>query len=1027
MFDKLKRLLEGAVAQVNPFDNGKTFASVQKKPAQTPPPNQVRKPSPASTAFNAISTAINPANAIARVALPHIGRAIGNVKLPTATPITVNEFVRAIPQAAHDVGNMLPIVHEAIEFGQKKNPTLGDLTGGISGVGYTNSPLGAASRTAGRVVATVRQQPFHVPGVKTSQPVNREVGEADGLLNKGLAVAGIIGDALGSKDVALVGNKTGRVVGNAAKTAYQDDLILGPSAPAPQRGSVPLPGRPAPAPTPAPVKGAPTDLAAPTAAPTAAPDAAQRVVDLLGGAKTGRLAQERLYSQARSQKLGRAMGVGENVGGQAGYKAQLSALKGPLPKQQFENLAGKLDQPTIDSLFDQVRSNPNIRGFDEINTQTALAKLFDKDAGVPTRSDIKHLRNAFGNDFADAVANNISTLQKLKQGAFEVLTLPRSLMSTLDMSAPFRQGLVLSTRYPKQFASSFRDMFKAAASPKAYKAIIDEIAERPSFELMRKSGLALTDVGTDLASREEMFMSNLAERIPGVSIPIRASSRAYTGFLNKLRADVFDHLVTNAKSAGLDLIDNPHITRDIATFVNTSSGRGGLGPLENSAVALNSFFFSPRLMASRMQILNPAYYAKLDPFVRKQALQSTAALGGAVLTILSMAKLAGAEVGADPRSADFGKIKLGNTRIDIAGGFQQYIKFAAQMATGEIVSSTTGKVMSLTEEGFGKMNRQDIAIRFLQGKENPTASFVTDWLKNKDFEGNPFDLKKAVTDRMKPMVIGTGQEIAQNNPEHLPLLGLGTFGFGVQNYAPKAKTQAPKTQVKEGKSASSAPGKGQQSYQATYGEGYESAPDSLKSSASRVAAAHTKYGGAEVPNEAKDVLFRYARLTETGRDKFKSDPQNTFKLATAQYVADKATGRLSDTEDYSRQKSLRKMAVTSAYSRDVVDMAGMSKSGLTDFLAKNPNKASLLGQVFRLDQQLADAGMLAKPKFGNTLAKKTGAKKKTGRKTAKGRTIKTVDMGASSSKLRSLLAGTKSFTTSSSNIKARKVAMRKVA
>ena len=211
-----------------------------------------------------------------------------------------------------------------------------------------------------------------------------------------------------------------------------------------------------------------------------------------------------------------------------------------------------------------------------------------------------------------------------------------------------------------------------------------------------------------------------------------------------------------------------------------------MGALEGSAVALNSVFFAPRLMASRLNILNPLYYTKLAPPVRKEALKSLFATGSIVGTVLTLAKLNGAEVGIDPRSADFGKMKLGNTRYDILGGTQQYIRAAAQLITGEHISSTTG-VKTTMGEGYKPLTRLDIASRFFETKETPIASFVTALLKGQDALGKKLDISKEVADRFTPMVIQDMKDLYKERG--LEGIGMGIpaiFGAGVQTYSPDA-------------------------------------------------------------------------------------------------------------------------------------------------------------------------------------------------------------------------------------------------
>src|ERR1043166_422138 len=73
MFDKLKRLLDGAVAQVNPWDNGQNFQSVMRRPATTPPPQRSQRPAPATTPGINFG-GFNPSNPIGSLALSNLGQ-----------------------------------------------------------------------------------------------------------------------------------------------------------------------------------------------------------------------------------------------------------------------------------------------------------------------------------------------------------------------------------------------------------------------------------------------------------------------------------------------------------------------------------------------------------------------------------------------------------------------------------------------------------------------------------------------------------------------------------------------------------------------------------------------------------------------------------------------------------------------------------------------------------------------------------------------------------------------------------------
>jgi len=331
---------------------------------------------------------------------------------------------------------------------------------------------------------------------------------------------------------------------------------------------------------------------------------------------------------------------------------------------------------------------------------------------------------------------------------------------------------------------AFGKMFKPFFSQESFAALQESIAQKPTYELMKEAGLSLTTLGKNMAQREEVFMSQWAEKIPVIGAGVRASGRAYVGFLNKLRADVFDDLVTKADKLGLNASQNIDLSKQIAKFVNAATGRGGLGGLEDAAVGLNAMFFSPRLMASRLTLLNPVYYVKADPFVRKEALKSLLTLSAAGGTVIGLAAAGGLKVGTDWRSADFGKIKTGRTRIDIWGGFQQYIRAVGQLYTGEYVSSTTGKVLTLGE-GYKPLTRLDILYRQIENKEAPVLSFITQMLKGQDASGEKLNIPKEIGLRFTPMVLQDVYDLATESPELVPLSALGVFGVGLQTYGPR--------------------------------------------------------------------------------------------------------------------------------------------------------------------------------------------------------------------------------------------------
>jgi hypothetical protein len=464
----------------------------------------------------------------------------------------------------------------------------------------------------------------------------------------------------------------------------------------------------------------------------------------------------------------------------------------------------------MDTLLNRIKGNQWLLPFEKATAQTSLLKLLGAEgAKVPSQAELKLLTHVFPEEMVDALMRNRPFAARFWNGVSNAINIPRSLMASFDLSGALRQGVFMVGR--KEFYPAFAKMFQLFGSEKASKALMQEIRERPTYPLMRRAGLAITNPeGKFLDAREEQFMSSWAEKMPGEKVPgvgtavkgynntvgriVKASDRAYSGFLNKLRADTFDSLVKLSKESGIDLEKDGKTLKDMARYINAATGRGDVGGLiQKNSHLLNAMFFSPRLIASRMTMLNPAFYVQLSPVVRKEAIKSLIGFSAIALTVLNLAKHAGLDVETDSRSADFAKIKVGDTRYDILGGFQQYIRFGAEMLTGES-KTASGKINSLTKNQYGKDTRLDVVEKFFENKFSPVASFIADYLRGKDPAGNKFKWTKEIASRFIPLVAQDTADAFKEYGAKGLLSGIpGIFGVGVQTYKPKkAKAKAPK-------------------------------------------------------------------------------------------------------------------------------------------------------------------------------------------------------------------------------------------
>lgn len=418
---------------------------------------------------------------------------------------------------------------------------------------------------------------------------------------------------------------------------------------------------------------------------------------------------------------------------------------------------------------------------------------------VPKPFERKLISRAFGRLASEKLA--AAEPESIGHNIVDILNIPRAFKTAGDFSWGLRQGLVALAYKPRLWGKEFKPMFHSAVSEAEATKRMAAIHEDPETAVGVQHGLAITNPNAaELGAREEPFQTQMAEKLhelpfirnvfglkhiaKAASTIVRASDRAYVIPLNELRLSLFKHLTKLAADNGRVLDDK--LLNDIADIVNTFTGRGNLGKkLAAHRATINGVFFSPGLMKARINMLNPYFYYKLDPLARAEALKAARNLVGTISMILFLADKSGAQVVLDPRSADFGKIKKGNTRLDIGGGFQQYLRLASVLATQKTISSTTGK-MSHLGGGFGQESNLDVIQNFFTNKTSPLISEGATIARQNRF-GQPLTVQGEVANLFAPLlasdVYGIGKAAG---PEAAALYGLpDIFGVGVQNYSPK--------------------------------------------------------------------------------------------------------------------------------------------------------------------------------------------------------------------------------------------------
>ena len=272
------------------------------------------------------------------------------------------------------------------------------------------------------------------------------------------------------------------------------------------------------------------------------------------------------------------------------------------------------------------------------------------------------------------------------------------------------------------------------------------------YHIMTQSGLSITNTTGKADAREDVFMNKLAKKIPIYGIFYKGSERAYSGFLNMLRIDVFNKGVEHLKLQGITFEENPEQYEALARTINNATGRGELGATgEKIARELGLVFFSPRMLTSRVGMVSDIFRPDTPKYARTVAFGNAIGLASYIMTIHALGALIMSAADDEEKGVTFKEVmeKLSfniidtdflkntypnknqndeTTRYDFSTGFSILLRTIARMSIGKkiVKSKKTGEKeeRSLRDGGAYRESGADEFSQFIKNKLSPTARVI---------------------------------------------------------------------------------------------------------------------------------------------------------------------------------------------------------------------------------------------------------------------------------------------------------------
>ena len=432
--------------------------------------------------------------------------------------------------------------------------------------------------------------------------------------------------------------------------------------------------------------------------------------------------------------------------------------------------------------------------------KTDLSKAYNESFPKPLAAKFKDIFKPASPITGPEQAMVVRILKGMGMTLIDIGNLIRANVASVDMSF-WRQAKILASGHPVAFWHANISAWQSLFSQKHAEASWEKISRHPRFELYERirketgaDPLRIVQVqrGTSQWRAAEEFGYLTTERlIPRFTakIPwVKWSGRAFAEGLNTIVWEVWNGQYEACLRDAQKIASGERVLKEGEAFdiykemaglqkaLAEMTQRASLGKAQALGPALSATFFAPRSKLGRL--LAPRHLVSSNARVRKEAWRDFSLWIGITTGLLALgAWLDLWDVEEDPRSGEYGSLRIGNLRIDPWAGNRQFIVLYARLITGTGVSSVTGAEY--------EVNPIRALESFVRNSSAPLASILTDFWTGKNFLGEDVGIanKEQWLKRIAPFSI---QDIWEAFGEGWKYAAIATipaiFGEGIQTY-----------------------------------------------------------------------------------------------------------------------------------------------------------------------------------------------------------------------------------------------------